>query len=346
MNGNKRVESILIGSKVSIIVPIYNGENYIDNCVNNLKKQTYGNLEFVLVDDGSTDKTPLKCDELAKGDSRFKVIHKANGGLSTARNAGIKASSGDYVYFYDVDDDIIPSLVEDNVRLAEEHNADVVMFGFWYHNLDTGEHKDNILGRGFVGNGEEFFDNYLQLAVDHEVFNAPWNKIYRRSFLDDNNLEFLPEYPIYEDIIFSVRMLKKAEKIVVNDNMYYVYYIRSAGSLITKYVDGYFDSVTYFYDNALDYCRLHADNSKQISKLSTLYVRLVTNNLKQISNNENLERATRIRLIRNICHNEKFRSALKLARLEPRKIFVKAFALTGNAYAVYRMYRFLSRHCR
>lgn len=335
---------MLSESKVSIIVPIYNGENYIDNCVSSLKKQTYSNLEFVIVDDGSTDKSAQLCDELTKGDDRFKVIHKPNGGLSSARNEGIRASSGEYVYFYDVDDDIIPSLVEDNVKLAIEHNADVVMFSFWYHNLDTGEHKDNILGRSFVGSEEEFFRDYLQLAVQHEVFNAPWNKLYRRSFLEDNKLEFLPEYPIYEDIIFAVRMLKKAEKIVVNDNMYYVYNVRSSGTLISKYVDGYFDSVTYFYENALDYCKLHPDNSQQISTLSSLYVRLVTTNLKQISNNDSLDFETKMRLIKNICCNDRFRSALKLAKLEPRKLFVKVFALTGNAYAVYRMYRFLKRH--
>lgn len=328
-------------SKVSIIVPIYNGENYIDNCAKNLKAQEYDNLEFILIDDGSTDDTSKKCDELARKDDRFIVIHKENGGLSSARNAGIEAASGEYVYFYDVDDDIASGLVKDNVELASQNNADVVMFGFWYQNADTGKRKDNILGRGFVGSAREFFDDYLILSVDHEVFNAPWNKLYKRSFLDDNGLRFLTEYPIYEDIIFTSRMLQKAQRIVVNDKMYYTYYVRSQGSLITKYVDGYFDSVTFFYDKAMEYCGLFENNKKQISRLSTLYVRLVTTNLKQISCNEDLDYDTRIKLIRNIIHNDRFRRALKLAKLEARKYFVKFFALTGNAYAVYRMYRFL-----
>ncbi len=335
----------MVDSKVSIIVPIYNGIDYIDNCITNLKAQTYSNLEFVLVDDGSDDGSSDRCDELTRTDDRFKVIHKVNAGPSSARNTGIEASTGDYICFYDVDDDISPSLVEDNIKLATKQDADVLMFSFWYHNLDTGKRSENILGRDFVGNAKEFFDDYLILSIDHEVFNAPWNKLYKRSFLLNNRLLFSPEYTVYEDAIFNTMVLEKANKIVVNDNMYYVYYVRKTGSLITKYVDSYFDAVTFLYDKTLEYCGLHEDNKEQISRFSSLYVKLVSTNLKQISNNESIDRTTRIGLIRKICHNDKFRSALKLAKLGPRKMFVKAFALTGNAFAVYGMYRFLSRHC-
>ena len=146
-----------MNKKVSIVVPIYNGAKYIDNCIKNLKAQTYDNLEIIFVDDGSTDDSGEKCDECAKGDERFRVLRLPNGGPSSARNAGIEASTGDYIFFYDVDDDIIPSLVEDNLKMAVENDADVLMFGFWYHNVDTGERKDNILGRSFVGDGEQFF---------------------------------------------------------------------------------------------------------------------------------------------------------------------------------------------
>lgn len=333
----------MMNKKVSIVVPIYNGESYIDNCIKNIKAQTYSNLEIILVDDGSTDSSGKKCDEYASQDDRIIVIHQPNGGLSAARNAGMKKATGDYVYFYDVDDDIIPTLVEDNVKLAVLNDADVVMFGFWYHDVDTGARIDNVLGRGFVGNADQFFDDYLLLAIEHEVFNAPWNKLYKRSFLVDKALHFWPKYPIYEDIVFASIMLQHADKIVVNDNLYYVYYVRSSGSLITKYVDGYFDSVTFFYDNAMDYCRMHENNKKQIAGFSKLYVKLVTTNLKQISCNNELEYKEKIKRIRNICKNDRFRKALRIAKLEPRRQFVRFFALTNNAWAVYRMYRFLGR---
>ncbi len=332
---------VLNTPKVSIVVPIYNGEKYIDNCVKNLKAQTYGNLEFVLVDDGSSDGTRQKCDSYAKEDPRFKVVHKKNSGVSAARNAGTAMAEGDYIVYYDVDDDILPNLVEDNVRLAVQNDADVVIFEFWYHNVDTGRRKSNVLGRGFVGNARDFFYDYLTLAMKHEVLNAQWNKLYRAGFIKENALLFPPQYTIYEDMIFTSLMLKYASKIVVNDNMYYIYNLRRSGTLITRYVDNYFDSVTYYYDNAMDYCDLFEQNMPQKSEFAAQYVRLVTANLKQISCNESLSYDEKIRLISNICSSEKFKSALRIGNLETKKCFVRFFAMTGNAKAIFYMYRLL-----
>ena len=329
--------------KVSIVVPAYNGEKYIEGCVRNLKQQTYDNLEFVLVDDGSTDRTPAMCDEAAAEDERFVVIHQKNGGLSAARNAGTAAATGDYVAYVDVDDDITPELVSDNVEIALRSDADVVMFNFWYYNVDTGVKKDNPYSGDFEGSGDEFFHKALGKAIKYEVFNAPWNKLYKLDFLRKNNLQFLPEFPIYEDIIFASRMLQYAKKIAVNSKRYYVYYVRSSGSLITKYVDGYFDSVTEFYDNALKYCGQYDDNEDRIRDFSELYVKLVSTNLKQISCKEGMSRKEKLRLIRNICDNAKLRSALRIANLESRRLFAKHFILTRNAWAIYHMYRFLGR---
>lgn len=332
-----------MSAKVSIVVPVYNGENYIDNCVRNLKEQTYDNLEFVLVDDGSSDNTPVMCDEVAAGDDRFVVVHQKNGGLSAARNAGTAAATGDYVVYVDVDDDITPGLVSDNVEIALRSGADVVMFNFWYYNVDTDVKKDNPYSGDFKGSGEEFFHKVLGKAIKYEVFNAPWNKLYKMEFLRKNHLEFLPEFPIYEDIIFASRMLQYAEKIAVNSKKYYVYYVRSSGSLITKYVDGYFDSVTEFYDNALKYCAKYDNNEDRIRDFSELYVKLVSTNLKQISCKEGMPKKEKLALIRKICDNSKLRSALRIAHLESRRLFAKYFVLTRNARAIYHMYRFLGR---
>lgn len=327
--------------KVSIVVPVYNGEKYIENCVGNLLKQTYDNLEFILVDDGSTDDSPRLCDEYAGRDSRFVVIHQTNQGLSAARNAGTMRATGEYILYYDVDDDITENLVSDNVRLALENDADVVLFNFWYHNLDTGERRENAYHGDFVGSGSEFFGKALCNTVDSELFNAPWNKLYSLKFLRDNGLEFLPEYPIYEDIILASRMFKCADRIVVNSDRYYVYYVRKTGSLISKYVDGYFSSVTKFYDCAMDYCRQFTDNARQIEKLSGLYVKLVTTNLKQISNNDALGEDTKIKLIDEICGNDRFRSALTLARLDFKKKIVRALVFPRRARTIRLMYKVL-----
>lgn len=329
--------------KVSIVVPIYNGEKYIDRCVKNLLAQTYTNIEFILVDDGSTDKTAERCDYYAGLDSRFVVVHKENGGLSSARNAGTDKATGDYIVYYDVDDDIIETLVEENIRIAEENDVDVLMFCFWYYNVDTDEKTENLIGGDFVGDKKDFFYSFLNKTIEHEVFNAPWNKMYKLSFLRENNLKFLPEYPIYEDIIFASKMLQYAEKIAVNNKMYYTYFVRSSGSLITKYVDGYFDSVSKFYNNAMEYCNQFEDNESQIFKFSNLYVKLINTNLKQISCRKDMSFNNKRRKIKSICNKVTFRKAVTISKLEePRKQVIKHFVLMKNATAIILMYTFLA----
>lgn len=331
----------MITPKVSIVVPIYNRVKHIDNCVKCLKAQTYGNLEFIMVDDGSTDGSGEKCDSYASVDARFKIIHQKNSGVSTARNAGTEAAEGDYIIYYDVDDDILPNLVEENVEIAVQNDADVVMFGFRYHSVTKDTFKDNYLGRGFIGNAQEFFDDYLVLAIKHEILNAQWNKVYKKSFLMENNIRFMPEYSIYEDMIFSSLMLPHAEKIVVNDKLYYTYNLYGSGTLITRYVSNYFAAVTTFYKNMMAYCDMFENNSEQKSKFSALYVGLVAANLKQISCNKDIDRNEKLRLISDIISNEMFRQALTIGDLEPRKIFVKTFSFGNNAGAIYHMYRLL-----
>ncbi|WP_029233689.1 glycosyltransferase family 2 protein [Butyrivibrio sp. VCB2006] len=306
-------------SKVSIVVAVYNGEPYIDDCVKGILSQTYENIECIMVDDGSTDKSGIMLDEYSKKDARIRVVHQANGGLSAARNAGTKAATGEYIVFFDVDDTVTDKVIEDNVSLAIANNADVVMFGFWYYNVDTDVKTPNHMPLMFVGGAKDYFDNYLITSIDHEVFNAPWNKLYKMSFLQENGLHFYEEYPIYEDIIFASKMFQYADKIVVNNKLYYTYYVKSSGSLITKFVDGYFDSVTRFYRNAIDYCNLYQDNFRQKKRFSSMYLRLVTTNLKQISCKKSLSLNEKLRRIKTICDSEDIEKALELSNTSGKR---------------------------
>lgn len=118
------------GPLVSIVIPVYKVERFLDACVSSVVAQTYRNLEILLVDDGSPDACPAMCDAWAERDARVRVIHKTNGGLSDARNAGIAEATGDYIYFADSDDTVAPNLVEDCLKAMREHDADLVMFKF------------------------------------------------------------------------------------------------------------------------------------------------------------------------------------------------------------------------
>ena len=116
--------------KVSIIVPVYKVEEYLESCVNSIIAQTYSNIEIILVDDGSPDKCPEICEALKKKDKRIKVIHKQNGGLSDARNFGVKAACGEYVLYVDSDDVIEADMVEHLVKLIHDNNADIALSFF------------------------------------------------------------------------------------------------------------------------------------------------------------------------------------------------------------------------
>ena len=111
--------------KISVVVPVYNVEEYLDQCVESLVGQTYKNLEVILVDDGSPDNCPAMCDEWAERDNRIKVIHKENGGVSSARNAALDIASGDYIGFVDSDDWIEPDMYEILIKNAKKYDADI-----------------------------------------------------------------------------------------------------------------------------------------------------------------------------------------------------------------------------
>ena len=135
--------------KISVIVPIYNSEDYIDRCVRSIVEQSYKNIEIILVDDGSTDNSSMMCDEWAKNDKRVKVIHKENGGVSSARNEGLKIAKGDYISFVDSDDYIDKKMIEKMLNQMEKGNTDLVICNY-EPNHDFVDNMDGITLREFA----------------------------------------------------------------------------------------------------------------------------------------------------------------------------------------------------
>ncbi len=328
---------------VSIVIPIYNGEKYIDSCMDSLLNQTYSELELIMVNDGSKDGSAAMCDAYAKKDSRVKVHHQENKGLSAARNAGIRQATGKYVIFFDVDDTVEKTVIEDNVTLAEQNGADVTMFCFWYYDVDTDRLKPNGMDEIFVGDAKEYFDKMLIPTMDNEVFNAPWNKMIRRSLLEENGLYFDERYPIYEDIIFASQLFDIAEKIVINNQMYYKYFVRSSGSLITRFYEKFYDSVSQFHQNAMRYCGKYENNSQQITRFNTLYTKLVITHMKQISCNEELSTERKYQLLERICGEKEFLEALDDSNLGTKKKFMR-FIINKKKYKlICSIYKVMSK---
>lgn len=210
----------------SIIVPIYNVEKYIYKCLDSLTNQSFSDIEIILVDDESPDNCPLICDHYAEKDNRIKVIHKKNGGLSDARNAGLKVAQGKYVLFVDSDDYISHEACE-RISLYAEKNYDIIICNAVVEGGECPLQHIETVERKFSG------VEYLKEAFSaQKAPMAVWLNVFRRDFLLQNALFF--KYGIlHEDEQFTPRAFLCAESVVVTDIEFYHYVIRS-NSIMTK----------------------------------------------------------------------------------------------------------------
>lgn len=228
----------------SIIIPIYNVENYLERCVESVLAQTCQSIEIILVDDGSPDNCPEICDKYAEKYSQIQVIHKKNGGLASARNAGLAVASGKYIFFLDSDDWITPNTIEELVKTADEHQVDFVRFRPMYAGWP--DHQDGDLCDFGTEQGmtEGLYD---RKKIEKEVFPrlfvtpqltmgaivAAWRSLYRREFLNKNELKFDENVRYSEDSIFSAKVVWKAESFYYLDGPRYYHYFFNPTS-ITK----------------------------------------------------------------------------------------------------------------
>lgn len=213
--------------KLSVIVPIFNGENKIENCLNSIRKQNYNNLEIIVIDDGSTDSTFEICNMIAKEDERVKVYYKENGGVSSARNTGIEKASGKYLMFIDGDDIIDSDFVNRFMQKKELIDRNIVVIS----RIDTyvnGKliHRmvDNLLEDAKIYNSNKLVDIW-----NSHLWNSPVNKIYLTDVLKQNKIRFDTEFAIGEDWLFNneyARALRPEGYYVLN-SVRYQYYMDS-----------------------------------------------------------------------------------------------------------------------
>lgn len=212
---------------ISVIVPVYNVEEFLPRCMNSLLRQTYRNLEIILVDDGSTDNCSSLCDEFAKQDKRIKVIHKTNGGLSDARNAGMKVMTGEYVSFIDSDDWINIHFYEVLMDVMKKEDCDIVQCEREILYEEKGE-----FGSDIADYNVETYEakEALELLIEEKRFKqVVWNKLYKR---ENIRLEFA-KGKTNEDEFWTYRIFGEADKIAyVNVPMYY--YFQREGSIINS----------------------------------------------------------------------------------------------------------------
>lgn len=247
--------------KVSIIVPVYNTDRYLDRCMNSLLNQTLKNIEIIVVDDGSGSECAKKCDQWGKKDFRVHIIHKKNQGLGLARNTGIEASKGKYLLFIDSDDYVEAEMCRKLYEVAEKEKADIIIGGYKKVYQDgkmeactnqgiPGVLKDeeikSILLANMLGAPPHYgSDDYIGMSV--------WKNLYRRDLIERYQIYFPSEREyISEDIIFHIFYLRHVSKAVVIPDTFYCY-CQNGSSLTTTYRENRFEMVKklYLYEEKL-----------------------------------------------------------------------------------------------
>lgn len=217
------------GKLVSIVIPVYNVEMYLEQCINSVIFQTYKNIEVILVDDGSTDDSGTICDRYTEKDNRVTVIHKNNGGLSSARNAGIEKSEGNYIYFLDSDDYIAEDTIAKYVQYLEQFGADVIQGSLcnFYDNVAglTAINRDNLQVELF--HTEQALK---MMMLDHKLGHNAAGSLYKAKLY--NKIRF-PEGVLYEDLATTFYVIKEADKILYCDDKRY-YYRKREGSIMNS----------------------------------------------------------------------------------------------------------------
>ena len=213
---------------ISVIVPVYNVEKYLDQCVESIVNQTYKNLEIILVDDGSPDNCPAICDEWAKKDERIVVIHKDNGGLSSARNAGLDIAHGEYIGFVDSDDYIDSDMYEQLLNAIID-DADLSCCGRRIVDEDGG-----VIGTAYVHERKIYYDKDIVKALFYGIDfdEAMWDKLYKKSFFND--LRF-PIGEVNEDIVLMVKKFSALNTVVHIGTAKYYYRNNTQGITKSKY---------------------------------------------------------------------------------------------------------------
>lgn len=307
---------------ISIIVPVYNAEKYLIECIDSILNQTYKNIEIILIDDGSTDKSTQICDEYAAKDSRIAVIHKTNEGVSAARNDGLKAANGQLIMFVDSDDWIETDTCETAVSAMEESGADVVMWTYISEN-NGNQSRKNIFDSNTVFEGTEVTEKLhrrlfglMGKELAHPEYADSlcpvWGKLYKKELILNNNISFvgLSEIGSYEDGLFNIEFFLQVKKAVYLNKCLYHYRKENTSSVTSGYRKDLFEKWQHLFDIMQEYIdknNLPSDYQAALNNRITLSI--LGLGLNVISSD--CSSTKKIKMIKEIIKSERYKKAYK-----------------------------------
>lgn len=255
---------------ISIIIPVYKVEKYLEKCIQSVINQTYENLQIILVDDGSPDNCGKICDEYAKKDHRIEVIHKSNGGLSDARNKGLEIAKGEYIGFVDSDDYIEADMYEVLYNLLKQYNADVSICNFYTVS------QEKIAIKNADNGIKEYtrIEILKEILLDNNIQSYAWNKLYKKDLFDEI------KYPVgkkYEDMGTTFYLLEKCNKVVVTGKPEY-YYINRQDSIVNNVTE---TTITDYIELIMQRYDYIEENIKELSSYNKDYLKRILRTAEQ-----------------------------------------------------------------
>lgn len=327
---------------ITVVLPIYNVEKYLDRCMKSVVNQTYTNLEIIMVDDGATDGSGELCDSWAEKDSRVKVIHKKNEGLGMARNTGIENATGKYIAFFDSDDYIEPNTIEECYKRACEDSSELVIFG---HSLVG---KDNFVKLAVIPSSERLVYRDKEISsivlkdllvqgksspVIKNMWMSAWSFLYSMDLIKRANWHFVSERQIISEDVYSLlQLFSYVNSISIVDKSLYNY-CENEGSLTRVFRKDRFDKINIFYNETMKEAERLEMSEEIKNNITYPYIANIIAMLKMLVDSD-LEYAEKLKELNKVCENETLLKALSKIDISKenitRRILLKQI-LANNA---------------
>ncbi|MBZ9687727.1 glycosyltransferase [Clostridium estertheticum] len=291
---------------ISVIIPIYNAEKYLNKSINSVLNQTIKNIEVILVDDGSSDKSGQIIDKYEEEDSRIVVIHQKNQGVSVARNAGMSIANGQYIGFIDPDDWAQEEMYEVLYSKAIKNNCDIVICDFQMEDING--HISEVIKHpfksGVLMEQDIIKDEICMQMLIAGIFTSVNNKIYLRSYLEENKIRFLPGINIREDYFFNMDLFNYSKRVFYISTPYY-HYQNVPNSASKQYHKHEFEVVLKLYEYKIMYLENWKLNSREVRyKMSSDFLREVKDVAMYVFDSSNLDNfKSKVEKIRSIVNN-------------------------------------------
>ena len=314
---------------ISVVVPVYNGQDYLDNCIRSIEGQTYEKLEVIIVNDGSTDETAIVCDRLRSGYDNVRVLTLGDEGVSAARNAGVDAAEGDFITFVDADDRLCAETLRILYDCINDTESDVAGCGFFEWSNEE-EWKRGAAVEGTSGPAVTYAaGRYLKDAVLCGNSRC-WSKLYRRDIFD--HVRFPENLTIGEDMLFLVKMLPFVRKIAETDYKGYGYFKNPSGAMNREFIPRYMDQITCWELAREEIRRMGEDLDAQVTALYMTGIMLTAGKLAMLTAAQRREQKKHI----EVCH-EKIKEAMRVPGAYGRlsagyRLKTKVFSLCPNLY--------------